>query len=100
MNVAHSDITPLPVLLLDVNRNHVVICSSSCAGLLLSCWSLWSQGGRGIGFPGQQGQSGPQGEDGSVGPQGNPGPQGPDGAPGPLGQDGPPGSKGSSFKTR
>lgn len=58
---------------------------------------LCGQGDGGIGFPGQQGQSGPLGEDGSVGPQGNPGPQGPDGAPGPPGQDGPSGSQGSSF---
>lgn len=82
--------TPLPVLLL--------LCYSSCTGFLLSYWTLWSQGDRGIGFPGQQGQSGPQGEDGSVGPQGHPGPQGLDGAPGPRGLDGQPGPKGSLLK--
>lgn len=58
---------------------------------------LCSQGDRGIGFPGQQGQSGPQGEDGSVGPLGDPGAPGPAGAPGSPGQDGPRGLKGRSF---
>lgn len=56
---------------------------------------LNSQGDKGIGFPGQQGQAGPQGEDGSVGPQGDPGPQGLDGTMGPRGQDGLPGLKGA-----
>jgi len=69
-----------------------IIALPSCFGI---CGSLWSQGDRGIGVPGQRGQSGPQGEDGSVGPQGNYGPSGPDGAPGPTGQDGLPGPRGS-----
>lgn len=60
---------------------------------------LCSQGDKGIGFPGQQGQAGPQGEDGSVGPQGGPGPQGLDGATGPQGQDGLPGPKGALLTT-